>query len=124
MSRRYFEINGQKEGLMTDYHPNGSVKSERMFKNNLQTGRTVFYYPDGQIKEVQFFDENGLKDGGDSTFYENGNLQLLINFKTGKKHGYLQKWSTEGLLTYEARYQMDSLVEVQGELLKRYWTGQ
>jgi hypothetical protein len=34
--------------------------------------------------------------------------------KEDKLHGYLRKWTTEGQLIYEARYEMDTLVEVQG----------
>ena len=119
ISRRHFEVNGKKEAMMTEYYRNGQVRSERFFKNDLQTGRTVFYYPDGKIKEVQYFDENGLKQGGDSTFYEDGSLQMLLNFENGENHGYLRKWSPEGALIYEARYERDTLVEVKGKLLEK-----
>jgi antitoxin component YwqK of YwqJK toxin-antitoxin module len=119
VSRRHTEINGKKEGTMTEYYIDGSVRSKRIFKNDLQVGRTEFFYPKGQIKEVQFFSENGLKHGGDTSFYENGKPQLVMGFKDGKKDGYLRKWSPEGLLVYEARYEMDTLVEVKGEVLKK-----
>lgn len=104
---------------MAEYYRDGQVRSERLFKNDKQTGRSVFFYPKGQTKEIQYFDENGLKQGGDSTFYENGSLQLLMNFENGKKHGYLRKWSPEGNLIYEARYERDTLVEVKGKLLEK-----
>lgn len=119
ISRRHFEVNGKKEGLMAEYYRDGQVRSERLFKNDKQTGRSVFFYPKGQTKEIQYFDENGLKQGGDSTFYENGSLQLLMNFENGKKHGYLRKWSPEGNLIYEVRYERDTLVEVKGKLLEK-----
>lgn len=119
ISRRHYEINGKKEGLMIDYYPDGKIRSERMFKNDLQTGRTVFYYPAGQIKETQFFDEKGLKQGGDSTFYQNGKLQMVVHFEAGKKHGYLRRWSEEGEMAYEARFENDSLVEVKRGLLEK-----
>ena len=89
ISRRHLEVNGKKEGTMTEYYLNGKMRSERLFKNDTQIGQTVFYYQGGQIKEIQFFDKNGLKQGADSTFYEDGRLQLLLQFEKGKKHGYL-----------------------------------
>lgn len=107
-------VNGKKEGLMTDYYPDGKVWGERMFQNDLQTGRTVFYFPEGQIKEVQYYIE-GKKHGGDTIWYQNGKIQFTVLLENDKKNGYLRKWSPEGALVYEARYEMDTLVEVKGE---------
>lgn len=115
VSRRHVEFDGKKEGLMTDYYPGGKVRAERLFKNDLQTGRTVFYYPGGQIKETQLFDENGQKEGGDSIFYENGKLQMVIEFHRGQKNGYIRKWSETGELIFEAKYEMEKLVEANGK---------
>jgi antitoxin component YwqK of YwqJK toxin-antitoxin module len=119
ISRRHTELNGKKEGMMTEYYLDGKVRSKRFFKNDQQVGRTEFYFPKGQIKEVQFFNENGVKQGIDSSFYENGKPQMVLGFEEGKKHGYLRKWSPEGQLIYEARYELDTLVEVKGEVLKK-----
>jgi antitoxin component YwqK of YwqJK toxin-antitoxin module len=119
VSRRHHEINGKKEGLMTDYFLDGKVRSERLFKNDVQMGRSVFYYPQGQIKETQFFDEKGWKQGSDSTFFESGKLQMLLGFEDNKKHGYLRKWSANGELIFEAKYERDTLVEVKGKQLKK-----
>lgn len=119
VSRRHFEVEGKKEGMMTEYYRDGKLRSERNFKNDKQTGRAVFYHPSGQVMEVQYFDENAMKQGGDSTFYEDGRLQMVLNFQDNKKHGYLRKWSPEGTLIYEARYDMDTLVEVKGQVLKK-----
>lgn len=114
ISRRYQEINGKKEGKMTDYFPDGRLKAERWFQNDLQTGRTVLYYPGGQIREVQYY-QNGKKEGGDSLFYENGSLEFVVEYHQEKKHGFMRKWGPDGNLVIEAQYNMDSLVEVKGE---------
>ncbi len=119
VSRRHFEIEGKIEGIMTDYYPGGKIRGERTFKNGIQSGRSVFYFPEGQIREVQYFTENGLKIGGDTTFYEGGSPQLVVPYQDGIKHGYLRRWSPEGELAYEARFEMDSLIEVNGKLLER-----
>jgi len=117
VSRRYQEIGGKKQGVMTDYFPDGRVKAERLFKDDKQTGRSVFYHPGGQIREVQYY-ENGLKEGGDTLFYENGRTEFVVNYHFEKKNGYLRKWKPTGDLVFEARYEMDSLVEVKGKSIK------
>lgn len=114
VSRRYQEIDGKKEGKMTDYFPDGRLKAERWFQNDQQTGRTVIYFPGGQIREVQYY-QDGKKEGGDSLFYENGKLEFVVEYHQEKKHGYMRKWTPDGALIIEARYSMDSLVEVKGK---------
>ena len=117
ISRKYQEINGKKEGKMTDFFPDGRLKAERWFQNNIQTGRTVLYFPGGQIKEVQYY-QDGKKEGGDSLFYENGALEFAVEYHQEKKHGYMRKWAPDGKLVIEAKYAMDSLVEVKGQAVQ------
>lgn len=63
VSRKHTEINGKKEGKMTDYYKDGKVKSERMFENDLQVGKSVYFYPTGEVKENQYY-ESGKLNGG------------------------------------------------------------
>lgn len=118
VSRRSNIVNGLKEGIMTDYYNNGKLMAERYFEKGRQQGRTVIYYPGGQIKEVQYF-EKGKKQGGDTLWYEDGEIQFVTTLKEDKKHGYLRKWAPSGELIYEAKYNMDTLVEVKGQAINR-----
>ncbi len=113
VSRKHILINGKKEGLMTEYHKDGSLKSEMHFENDIQVGKATFYYPSGKVEEVQYFDQ-GKIHGGDTVFYENGSPQFLRTFSHGLKDGYLRKWDTAGAIIYEALFSMDTLKEVKG----------
>lgn len=117
LSSRHTEINGKKEGVMTEYYKDGKVKSERIFNADVQTGRSVIYYPTGKIKKVQYF-EDGKVHGGDTLFYENGNPEFLRNYKNGKLDGYIRKWNVNDSIIYEAKYRNDTLIEVKGEPVK------
>ncbi|MBK6620164.1 MAG: hypothetical protein IPG32_04555 [Saprospirales bacterium] len=118
VTRRHFEIDGKIEGIMTDYFPGGKIRGERMFKTGSNPD-ALSLLPRRQIRETQYFTENGLKDGGDTTFYESGSPQLVVTYREGIKHGYLRRWSPEGDTTYEARFEKDSLVEVNGKFWKK-----
>ena len=111
ISKRYNTIDGKKEGLMTDYYADGSIKLERMFRNDTQVGRTIVYYKSGKIQEVQYY-EKGIREGADSTFYEDGQPYKIVTYDNGIKHGYVRTWGRDGSLIYEARFERDSLVEV------------
>lgn len=109
-------VGGKKKGMMIDYYPDGQTRAERWFEDDLQSGRTLYYYPDGQVQEVQHYSK-GKKEGGDTVWYANRQIQFAVQLKEGKKDGYLRKWSPDGTLVFEARYELDTLVEVKGEAL-------
>lgn len=114
VARRVMEVNGKKEGKMTDYFPDGRVKAERWFQNGQQTGRTLIFFPDGQIQETQYY-AFGKKQGGDTVWYQNGHTHFTFEYKDEKKNGYIRRWTPDGKMEYEARYEMDTLVEVNGK---------
>jgi antitoxin component YwqK of YwqJK toxin-antitoxin module len=118
LSRRHIEVNGKKEGVMTEYYKDGKIKGERLFKNDIQIGKSTFYYPSGKIKEVQYYDE-GKITGGDTLFYETGQPEFLRTYTKGLLDGYLRKWAPDGTIIFEAKYRNDTLVEVKGEPIKR-----
>jgi antitoxin component YwqK of YwqJK toxin-antitoxin module len=116
ISRRHIEVNGKKEGEMTEYYKDGKVKGVRLFENDIQVGKAVFYYPSGKIQEVQYY-EQGKMNGGDTVFYETGQPQFLRTFNKGALDGYIRKWGQDGSIVYEAKYSNDTLVEVKGEAI-------
>ncbi|MEO6131541.1 MAG: hypothetical protein ABIQ02_06815 [Saprospiraceae bacterium] len=118
VSRRFTVINNKKEGPMTDYYPSGKLKGERIFKNDVQIDKTIIYYESGSKKEVQYF-KDGKINGGDSTFYESGKPQMVINFTNGIKDGYVRSFGEDGTMTYEAKFSMDTIIEVKGQPIRR-----
>ncbi|MBK6664567.1 MAG: hypothetical protein IPG48_00045 [Saprospiraceae bacterium] len=62
---------------------------------------------------------DGLRNGGDTIYYEDGKLKYVSEFKNDIKNGYLRKWGEDGSLIYEAKFAMDTLVEVGGEPVKQ-----
>lgn len=117
-SRTYTTIDGKKEGMMVDYYPDGSLKGERMFKNDIQVGKTTLYHKSGGVREVQYY-QNGKVHGGDTIFYEDGKPEMLVTFNEGVKDGYVRKWNKEGVMIYEAKYEMEKLVEVKGQPIQK-----
>lgn len=111
---KWSEINGKKQGPYYEYDIEGNLRTVRNFINDFENGRTVFFHENGEIAEVVHF-LNGVKHGGDTMFLPNGLPGFVLGYREGKKHGYLRKWTEDGTLLYEARYDMDTLVEVKGQ---------
>ena len=115
ITRRHFEVDGLKEGAMTDYYPDGSVKGVRHFHHDIQQGSSVWYYQDGTRKESQQFID-GVQTGPDSMWMANGNLQRVILFEDGLKHGPMRTWDEHGVLILEVIFAHDSLITVNKSL--------
>ena len=110
--REYEVIKDKKEGIMTDFYPDGKKKSERFFKNDTQTGKTAIYHPNGNIKEVQYFDNIGMREKGDTLWYENGNMEYIAQFSNNMKNGLMTKFDSNQNAIYKAIFKDDSLVKV------------
>jgi antitoxin component YwqK of YwqJK toxin-antitoxin module len=58
---------GQKEGIWTSYFENGKKNSESNFKNGLNDGYSMVWYPNGNVR--YFGDYANGKKVGEWTFY-------------------------------------------------------
>jgi len=110
--RRYYTVNDKIEGKMFEYHPDGTVKFERNFENGVENGPVSTYYPNGKVKEKQYID-HGKIQGSDTIWNADGRVQRVTNFRDGKVDGDLRTWNPDGSLLFEARYSMDSLLEMK-----------
>lgn len=103
---------------MIDYYPDGTLYRVRNFKNNFQQGKTTLYHKNGNISEVQYF-ENGNRINIDSVFHENGALYLTYTFVDNMKQGPMHRYAKDGSIEYTAVFKEDRLVEVNGQNVER-----
>ena len=62
-------------GIIYDCYENGNLANYYMVKNGIKNGEMVYFYPNGQVKEIKHIDNNTL-EGIQKEFYENGVLKL------------------------------------------------
>jgi len=111
VSRRVeFLDNGLKK--MTDFYEGGEkIRLVKYFKNDLQDGRTVAYYPSGKIQEVQHY-ANGKQMDRDTIFYETGEIHFVYNFENDKKNGWMYRYDKAGHQEFAALYKDDLVAQV------------
>lgn len=63
-----------KEGKFQAFYPNGNIKEEAFYQNDTLTGEHKFFYENGTCEIVQRR-QNGLFEGKFQHFYENGTLE-------------------------------------------------
>ena len=88
--------NGERSGLFKAYHPNGVIKWEVNFVNNIPLGDWKYYYPDGKLlmrvefspesaKIMEFYDTRGramVQEG-------NGRFEFRTPVQGYNPYGYL-----------------------------------
>jgi len=87
-----------------DYYEDGTLRAIYPYnESGLLDGLAREYYPNGKIKvEAEY--NNNVKEGTYKKYYENGNLIVLANYKDGKKDGILKRYYTSGSLMLEQSY--------------------
>ncbi len=95
--------NHKKQGLVTEWHPNGKVKSKKNYKNNQRHGLCIEWYEWSTYQTLQRAykrQETNYKDGArhglHSQWYENGQKEYETNYKDGARHGMDSCWYENG----------------------------
>jgi antitoxin component YwqK of YwqJK toxin-antitoxin module len=116
----YYVKNGKKEGTFKRYsmEQKNLLISEYNFMNDIQEGKSVFYFPSTKIQEVQYY-ENGKRQKSDTVFYESGAIEMITDYKDDKKHGYTRKYNEDGKLFFEALWENDKFIKINESLMKK-----
>ncbi len=103
--KNYIDINGLKQGYWEKKYPNGKIKYQAHFKNDIPVGVFKRYYSNGQLFAYIVYDNEG-KGTGDATYYwDDGKLLAkgkLINVK--EKQGLWKIYNTQGVLLRTVNY--------------------
>ena len=85
---------GRRQGLWTDFYPNGQKRYEGQFKNDKCTGEFKYYDEQGRLKATNTFDKSGEK-ALNKTYSENGTLIATGYYIHQKKEGEWRYFSRE-----------------------------
>ena len=77
-------------GIIYDCYENGDLASYYVVKGGVKNGEMLYFYPNGQVKEIKYLAKNTL-EGIQKEYYENGVLKVveyrvLGRLKTFKKY--------------------------------------
>lgn len=93
-----------KPGEYLEYHPNGGIKMQGIYNDNLKReGLWIAYYENG-TKWSESYYSNGLKDGHSLTFYPNGKIRYVGEYKLDQKIGTWTFYEESGAFSKEEKY--------------------
>lgn len=96
----------KKEGVVKQYHSDGSLKNEITFANGKKNGVAKNYYKNGRLRQQVTY-VNNAKHGDVITYYETGNKYQLTPYVNGQIHGIRKKFRMDGRLLAEVPYVND-----------------
>ena len=94
-------------GYATEVYPNNSVKARTGFFNGKKQGIKSEYFPDGHLKQVSFYHQNLMHGEVKNWSGAYGHPMLAIrNYFMGKPHGEHRKWYKNGQVFKIMNYNM------------------
>jgi antitoxin component YwqK of YwqJK toxin-antitoxin module len=125
-------LDGHKEGVWTEFHSNGTVKSTTAYINGKKEGWSVVFNDNGQlISQVMYHNDllhgeyrtysyptlteltlyrEGKKEGMSKIYYTSGKIQQELIFKNGIQDGVSRYYNEEGKMTIEYEYKEGKLI--------------
>lgn len=112
------DINGLKQGVWKDFWPNGKVKNEGRYVNGVKDGYFKEYNEFGNLVNVTKWSMGQLvknppelaKIETKTTYYPNGKVKVVGNYKDGIPEGVFRMYDTTGVITGAEVYQEGILV--------------
>jgi len=126
-------LNGMREGIWCEFHPNGLVQTATSYVNGVKEGlhiemnangqlaKRIFFHNDlrhGEYKEFNYATvkeqrtyKNGKIDGLVKIFYDNGKLMEDGMYQNGLREGVSKWYDQEGNVTITYEYKNGELVK-------------
>ncbi|KAK3604954.1 hypothetical protein CHS0354_000618 [Potamilus streckersoni] len=97
------ELNSHKNGVIKEFFPDGTLRSETTYKNGIPYGTSLVFFKNGKLKKsVEFID--GKQSGMTITYYETGQVKSEEMYKANKMEGHSRFYNEDGTLQWEATY--------------------
>jgi len=91
-------------GEFIEYHPNGGIKMKGIYNDNLEREGLWMSFYDNGIKWSESYYSKGKLDGHSLTFYPNGKVRYVGEYRNNEKFGVWMFYDDSGKLTKEEKY--------------------
>ena len=103
-------LNDTLNGNQLVYYPSGQLYIKRNYLKGKEIDSTLWYHSNGQINVEEFSDSSGLKQGPFKIYYSNGQPSQIASWRDGKLDGASRSFFDNGQLwdikNYKLLYQL------------------
>jgi len=113
-------VEDSARALEEEFYWNGNLKSRTRYQAKTDGGKKdgfeEYYYENGQL-QIKIDYKDGIKDGLEEGYYGDGQLQMKSHYKDGKNHGLSEAYHQNGQLQMKVHYKdgQVSLLELYDE---------
>ena len=128
-------IDGERNGLWKRFHNNGLLRSEihysggvpfgdyRLYDNQgrlyeegrweygMNVGKLLRYWPNGSLQQQLAFDSQGVAQGQQRHYHDNGQLEMVVELEDGEESGDLIRLDREGRVIQRTTFRNGQLVQ-------------
>ncbi|HAD14634.1 MAG TPA: hypothetical protein DCF33_19585 [Saprospirales bacterium] len=101
--------NGYRNGMFTEYFPNGKKKCEGKYTNGVKDGTHTEWFVNG-IKKNEIVFANGKQEGKYVLWYDNGTIEYEVNYTNGKKEGLEIYYFKNGKIKVTYKYSVGKII--------------
>jgi antitoxin component YwqK of YwqJK toxin-antitoxin module len=116
----FIDINGNKQGKWIKYYDNEQVRYTGFFIDDKPQGTFKHYHPNGELKAIQDFEENG--DIRTELFWDNGNIAAKGKFNSERKKNGLWHYYYESGELHKTLYYLNGIKD--GKEITYYKNGE
>ncbi|MEP7197178.1 MAG: hypothetical protein ABI851_11720 [Saprospiraceae bacterium] len=109
IKRRFYTSNEMIQDTMWDYYPSGELSKLRLFKDSKQDGRSLYYFKEGPLSEVQHYINGSMVDM-DTTYFISGKIRMIAEFKNNMRNGAFTVFKEDGSIEKVSEYRNDTLL--------------
>jgi hypothetical protein len=89
---------GMLHGRYKSFYENGNCYENRLYKNNLSTGKHFAYWPDGITLKFEYNYYEERREGLQKKWYPSGKPFIFSNYNNDHEDGLQQGWRPNGKL--------------------------
>ena len=94
---------GRKQGMWKFYYPDGSLKAQGEYEDNLKVGTWKYFFTDGKIEQTGRY-ARGLPTGVWTWYYPNQQIRLEEEYINGLEDGMSTEYSDSGTVIAKGEY--------------------
>lgn len=126
---------GERNGLWKRFHSNGQLRSEihyasgvpfgdyRLYdaeghvyeegrwEHGMNVGKLIRYWPNGALQQQLTFDSQGVAQGQQRHYHDNGQLEMVVELTDGEESGDLIRLDREGRVIQRTTYREGQRVQ-------------
>ena len=95
---------GRPRGAYKTFYPSGKVEEQGSWDLDRNTGKFQRWHPNGQLAQDFTFTPDGVRDGEQKYYHENGQLAVQVEVDQGKEDGSLKRYTADGQLQQVAEF--------------------